>query len=295
MKNVTRLIAFVMVLLLCRVVAAGPNDFEVKLADTAGESAFELQDNLGVPVVRMRSDGLVGIGTVTPASELHVVGVVTSDGLAVDTNVLFVDSVNGRVGIGTTQPSIKFHVNGQLRSSSFSSSGNGTVGLPSYRFLSDSNVGMFHPSSDNLAFTTGGVERIRIDNVGNVGIGISTPAVALDVAGDINASGAVTQGSSRAFKKEISYITDQEAVEALSGLTHVRFQYRDDAHGEERLGFIAEDVPEIVASRDRRHLNPMDLTAIFAKVLQRQQRTLADLYEVVAKLERSVQMMNVAR
>jgi len=40
---------------------------------------------------------------------------------------------------------------------------------------SDADTGVFFPSADNVAITTGGVERLRIDASGNVGIGASSP------------------------------------------------------------------------------------------------------------------------
>ena len=54
--------------------------------------------------------GLVATGNVEVGSELMVSG-----NLAVDTNTLFVDSVNNRVGVGTTDPVATLDVNGTAR------------------------------------------------------------------------------------------------------------------------------------------------------------------------------------
>lgn len=43
------------------------------------------------------------------------------------------------------------------------------------------------------------------------------------------------------------------------------------------LGFIAEDVPEVVASKDRKGLSPMDIVAVLTKVVQAQQRKIEAL------------------
>ncbi len=43
------------------------------------------------------------------------------------------------------------------------------------------------------------------------------------------------------------------------------------------MGFIAEDVPELVANKDRKGLSPMDIVAVLTKVVQRQQKDIEEL------------------
>ena len=42
-------------------------------------------------------------------------------------------------------------------------------------------------------------------------------------------------------------------------------------------GFIAEDVPELLANKDRNGLSPMDIVAVLTKVVQEQQKKLEAL------------------
>lgn len=73
-------------------------------------------------------------------------------------------------------------------------------------------------------------------------------------------------------------------MKAVIELKPVKFKYKADNSGEEFLGFIAEDVPELVAMDDRKHLNPMDLTAVFANVIQEQQKMLQAQQEAIVSM-----------
>jgi len=61
----------------------------------------------------------------------------------------------------------------------------GTVSAPSITTDGDTNTGVFFPAADTIAFTEGGVEVVRINSSGNVGIGTSAPTAKLDVNGAI--------------------------------------------------------------------------------------------------------------
>jgi len=81
----------------------------------------------------------------------------------VDTNTLFVDSVNHRVGIGTTGPSQKLTVAGN-------------IGL-------QVGANTFIGTLDNYALSlrTNNADRVFIDSSGNVGIGTTTPTKKLHI------------------------------------------------------------------------------------------------------------------
>jgi hypothetical protein len=61
--------------------------------------------------------------------------------------------------------------------------GAGTVSLPSITTTGDTNTGIFFPAADTIAFTEGGVESMRIDSSGRVGINTTNPLSKLHING----------------------------------------------------------------------------------------------------------------
>src|SRR5271167_997250 len=110
----------------------------------------------------------------------------------------------------------------------------------------------------------------------NVGFGTAQPSYPIQTAGGayVTAGGVWTNASSRALKKDIRPLPADEAMQTLGALVPVTFKYKadDEAH----VGFIAEDVPDLVAAKDRKGLSAMDIVAVLAKVVQQQQLQLSE-------------------
>jgi len=70
----------------------------------------------------------------------------------------------------------------------------------------------------------------------------------------------------------------------------VRFNYKADTT-DECLGFIAEDVPSLVATGDRKGLSPMDIVAVLAKVVQEQQKAIEEQKKVNAELRAEIEAL----
>lgn len=92
----------------------------------------------------------------------------------------------------------------------------------------------------------------------------------------VTPGGVWTNASSRAVKDNIRELSAEDAAAVLGQLEPVHFNYKVNPE-EKHLGFIAEDVPEMVANQDRSGLSPMDIVAILAKVVQEQQHKIAEL------------------
>ncbi len=69
--------------------------------------------------------------------------------------------------------------------------GDGSAATPGVRFANDLDTGMWRPSTNTIAWATGGLERLRVSAGGLVGIGTAVPSQRLEVDGHI----ALTRGT----------------------------------------------------------------------------------------------------
>ncbi len=187
-----------------------------------------------------------------------------------------------RVGIGTTDPEQRLEVNGSIRINEQNSS---VAGLMITQSSGDTGY-IMHNRASTLTIGAGSVDRITIDRDGNVGFGVARPDHPLQMASGahVTAGGVWTNRSSRDAKQNIEAISADDALAAVLALEPVRFEYRG-GDAETYAGFVAEDVPELVAMRDRATLSPMDVVAVLTRVVQDQQSKINDLERRLAELE----------
>jgi len=138
-------------------------------------------------------------------------------------------------------------------------------------------------------FRVGGTENTLVLKNGYVGIGTVNPAYPLHMASGARCTtgGAWTNASSREYKENIADLSVDQALLAFNKLNPVTFSYKVET-GEKHVGFIAEDVPDLVATPDRKALSTMDIVAVLTKVVQEQQKVIAGLNEKVTRLEQQV-------
>ena len=118
------------------------------------------------------------------------------------------------------------------------------------------------------------------DRDGNIGFGVNRPAHPLELpsGAHVSAGGVWTNASSRDYKENISTLDIDDALAALSALEPVEYNYRSHAD-EHHVGFIAEDVPDLVATSNRKGLSPMDIVAVLTRVVQAQEARIRELEE----------------
>ena len=97
-------------------------------------------------------------------------------------------------------------------------------------------------------------------------------------------NGHLVTASSRSLKTNIEPLDTQAALEAFHKLQPVRYEYK--AHkGEKVVGFIAEDVPELIAMPSRKSFDAAEVVALLTKVVQEQDKQLKAQAEKIEKLE----------
>jgi len=179
-----------------------------------------------------------------------------------------------QVGIGTTSPKQRLEVNGSIQIHEQNSS---VAGLMITQSSGDTGY-IMHNRANRLTIGAGSQDRITIDRDGNVGFGVSRPEHPLQMASGahVTAGGVWTNISSREKKENITSLQVDAATAALMALQPVVFNYRNET-GEDYVGFIAEDVPELVAVSNRDALSTMDIVAVLTRVVQEQQNKIKEL------------------
>ena len=197
-------------------------------------------------VVLSSTYGRVGIGTTSPITcKLDVNGNIRADDAirAKDASGISLQSDDGidrltvadsgRVGIGTTNPTEKLTVNGNVSATSYYGDGSNLTGIDG----SDSD------------WTINGTDTYT--TLGNVGIGTSSPSEALDVSGNIKASGNCTADK---FYGDGSNLTNLPSGFSDPMTTRGDIIYRNSSNETDRLGlgsngqYLSSDGTDLVWS-----------------------------------------------
>lgn len=164
------------------------------------------------------------------------------------------------VGIGTSTPTEKLQVNngnirvvsGSVISEVFYNSAVSTAANPTFTDQFQM-TGMYFPVTNNVGLSTNGVERLRIDGAGNIGIGKNTTTDKLAILGNMNLDGVLTTTaainapsfvnlSDRRLKKNITPIED--SLSKILQLRGVEFDWKKDNSHE--IGLIAQEVESVI-------------------------------------------------
>ncbi|HAX80570.1 MAG TPA: hypothetical protein DCY88_33230 [Cyanobacteria bacterium UBA11372] len=281
----------------------------------SGETKFVWQANEASTrdLLTIKNTGNIGIGTSAPQNRLHVVAPggfpnnVPIVAQSVSTFFGARDAAgNERFAINLDSDGTSYPVNfydkydGTWRQSISLKLGKVGIGTtnPQYARLTieDAAVPLAFRESDR-SLTEGGLWRMPLD-AGMLRFDVNTSAsgnfstyitpLTMFPNGNVHVGGTLTQASSRELKENIAELSGKEAVEALENLNPVKFSYKADRDKNLHIGFIAEDVPDLVATSDRKALSPMDIVAVLTQALKEQQKTILALAEKVKLLEAQI-------
>ena len=227
---------------------SGGNGGAIVVRDTkAGKSRFRVQYN-----------GNVGIGTSTPSFPLEV-------RTAKSTTALFKGTTN----------------NATVR---IESTGNNNASLSLGR---DTSTGIY------LDGATDGKAYFATGTWGYVGIGTTQPKKKLVVSDgtgpDAYCDGNTwTNASSRDAKQDIAIFRDQDYKKISSKLKKtnvVWYRYKGASDRRLRVGLIAEDVPEELATSDRKGISTADAVGFLMAVVKNQQKEIEKLKMDMSRIQ----------
>ncbi len=248
-------------------VAGNETNFFVRDATNGSTLPFRIRPGAPSSSIFIDADGDVGIGTASPADDGF------SDRLL---EVKDSDSVRISIDYGTGSDEFgdySFEENNDIKWN-FGATTEANANTRFYIYNDDRNT-----YDLNIA-----------DDDGYIGLDVINPthpiqtSVALANGAHLTSGGVWQNGSSRSFKKDISTLASEEAMSTLRDLQPVSFRYKNEP-GELYVGFIAEDVPDLVATNERKSLASMDIVAVLTKVVQTQQQSIEQLELTVAELK----------
>lgn len=173
----------------------GPDGKTYGIATIGGAGSFTLQTNYGGPTASGQAYGIIPVADyVQLRDQIEAVNTLITayQTIAINAGVgLFAPGSAAAPGVrgqGHTGTGLVWNGDNTLSVSvagtivaTFTTGGNrfpdGTVGAPGISFVSDTNTGFYRAGADILGIVTGGTERVRVDNLGNVGINCSPISV----------------------------------------------------------------------------------------------------------------------
>jgi hypothetical protein len=201
-------------------------------------------------------------------------------------NALYLDST-GRVGLRTSTPGRDLTISAPI--TTIIRMEQSTTPFQAWDIVANDNNfyvrDVNHEQNPFIIKSSAPYNSLVIDSIGRIGLGVASPLYQIHHSSGARLdAGNWVNASSRAVKQDIHDLDADAALKALKAMEPVTFAYKENP-SETNVGFIAEDVPDLVATSDRKGLSSMDVVAVLTKVIQGQQQTIEDLQTRLQHLE----------
>ncbi|MNF80203.1 hypothetical protein D3C85_742640 [compost metagenome] len=249
----------------------GPWNF--KSRDNGNLAFLDVDYGITGSALTITSDKNIGLGVISPISKLSIAGSLT---------------INGGLTNTMIRPSISSNTlpNGEIRGFSNGShladdgflriSAGGGTNLSTKSFIDLSGYSTVPDMNRNLVFGTFGIERMRIDLYGNIGIGTTVPDAKLAVNGTIHSKEVKVDMSGwpdYVFKKEYN----------LPTLAEVEKHIKEKGH--------LENIP----SEEEAIKNGINLGEMNAKLLQKIEEMTLYMIDMKKEIERQNEEINILK
>jgi hypothetical protein len=290
----------------------GASYFSVDDVDD-GTSIFKVEAGAPSNSLYVEDYGRVGLGTSTPVVELHIKDSDTptlrleqdsSGGWTAQTFDVAGNESNFFVRDATNGSKLPFRIQPSTPSSTLCLKSDGYVGLgtwsPAYPLelettnenavivadRTDGATTKLGSTSNQGQFGTVSNHPLKIVAYNSTVISVNQDET-LDMSDGGGYDGNWNPASSRELKENIKALTTDEATTALEGLNPVKYNYKKNKE-EARVGFIAEDVPDLVAMNGRKSLGTVDIIAVLTKVIQEQQKFIQEQKKINIELKKRI-------
>jgi hypothetical protein len=227
---------------------------------------FVFQDTTaGTVPFRIGADGKMGVGTIDPPTQqLHVQKDQNANTFLLVQNAT--NNLNANAVVRTQSNVAVQNFQSHASSRTLVRWGVPLGGWNEFLAVAGSGLAMGTLGNAPFILGTGTTARMSFDGDSNV--------ISFGGGGQYDGN-SFLDASSRALKQDILPLGPDAAIETLAGLEPVTFAYTG-APGDPRVGFVAEDVPELVATPARQTLSALEIVAVLTKVVQEQQKVVRD-------------------